>query len=202
MSERTAAHILVVDDDRLVLASLARGLRAAGYRVSEAANGEDALTMAAKGKPDLALLDMRMPGPSGLDVATRLVSDHGIPFVFLSAYGDEAIVDQAAQQGALGYLVKPLDVAQIVPTIEAALARAAEIRELRESETKLELSLESGRDINTAVGLLMERRGLGREEAFETLRDHARSQRRKLREVAAEIVRASEVVNFPPRPKV
>lgn len=201
MNEAMKAHILVVDDDRLVLASLARSLRAAGYRVTEAASGENALALAEKTDPDLALLDMRMPGLSGLDVAARLAASHGVPFMFLSAYGDEEVVAQAAQNGALGYLVKPLDVLQIIPSIEAALARAAEIRALRENEAKLELSLESGREISTAVGVLMERRGLDREEAFETLREYARSQRRKLREVAAEIVQAAEVVNLPRRPK-
>jgi response regulator NasT len=201
MNEKTPAHILAVDDERLVLASLVHGLRAAGYRVSGAASGEEALAMVEKVKPDLALLDMRMPGLSGLEVAERFAADHGIPFVFLSAYGDRDVVEQAAQHGALGYLVKPLDVAPIIPTIEAALVRAAGIRELLETEAKLQLALESGREINTAVGLIMERRGLGRNEAFETLREHARSQRRKLREVAEEIVRAAEVVNLAHRPK-
>jgi response regulator NasT len=201
MKGKSAAHVLVVDDDRLVLASLARGLRAAGYRVSEAASSEDAADLARTSQPDLALLDVRMPGMNGIELGRLLSQQFAVPFFYLSAYGDSDTVRDAVDQGALGYLVKPLDVAQIVPTIEAALARAAEIRELRETETKLELSLESGRDINTAVGLLMERRGLGREEAFETLREHARSQRRKLRDVAVEIVHAAEVVNLPRRPK-
>ena len=106
------AHILVVDDDRLILATLAKGLRQADYGVSEANSGEDALRLASAVKPDLALLDMRMPGMSGIELAQRLTSDE-IPFIFLSAYGDAEIVKQAAEHGALGYLVKPLDVPQI-----------------------------------------------------------------------------------------
>lgn len=199
MNDKSLPRILIVDDDRLVLASLARGLRAAGYEIVEAACGEDALTAVEQAHPDLALLDMRMPGMSGLDVAAAL-SAKGVPFLFLSAYGDEETVAQAAQQGAMGYLVKPLDVPQIVPSLETALARAAERGALRESEASLVLSLESRREISMAVGVLMERRGLNREEAFEALRRHARAQQRKLQDVAAEIVHAAEVVNAPRRP--
>lgn len=200
MSERTTAHILVVDDDRLVLASLSGGLRRSGYRVSEAAGGEQALMIVEEKEPDLALLDIRMPGLSGLEVATRFTA-RGVPFLFLSAYGDPDAVAQAAHHGALGYLVKPLDLPQIIPSIETALARAEQIRALRKTSTKLEASLHSGRDISTAVGVLMERQGLDRKAAFDALREYARAQRRKLREVAAEIVHAAEVVNLPRRPK-
>lgn len=194
-------HILVVDDDRLVLVTLGKGLRQAGYQVTEAGTGEDALRLAREVRPDLALLDVRMPGMNGIELGRVLTQQFAVPFLYLSAYGDSDTVHDAVEQGALGYLVKPLDVAQIIPAIEAALARAAQIRELRDAEAKLELSLESGREIGAAVGLLMERRGLDREEAFETLREHARSQRRKLRDVAAEIVHAAEVVNLPRRPR-
>ena len=94
-------HILLVDDDRLILATLGTGLRRAGYSVSEANSGEQALRLAAERKPDLALLDIRMPGMSGIEVAAQFRETHGTPFIFLSAYGDENLVDQAAQLGAL-----------------------------------------------------------------------------------------------------
>jgi response regulator NasT len=118
-------HLLIADDDRLVLATLGRGLRAAGYSTREAASGEEALRLAAECAPDLALLDVRMPGVSGLEVARRLAAEGRVPFLFLSAYGDEEIVEQAAEHGALGYLVKPLDVAQVVPALEGLLAKQA-----------------------------------------------------------------------------
>lgn len=195
------AHILVVDDDRLILAMIGKGLRKAGYRVSEAGSGEEALRLATEGQPDLALLDVRMPGMSGLEVAEQFRRTHDIPFVFLSAYGDEDIVKQAAQHGALGYLVKPLDITQIVPEIEAALARARDIRALREKESQLTTALEGGRETSMAVGILMERRGLDRKEAFEMLRDYARSHRRRLEDAAAEVINAVETINLPGRPR-
>ena len=189
------AHILIVDDDRLVLATLGHGLRDAGYRVSEAAEGAAALALVSREKPDLALLDVRMPDISGVKLAERLAAEHAVPFMFLSAYGDPDIIQRATELGALGYLVKPLDVPQIIPSIEAALARSAQIRSLTDTGEQLSQALESGRETSMAIGILMERRGLDRDEAFEALRSHARSQRRRIHELAAEIVDAVEKVN-------
>jgi AmiR/NasT family two-component response regulator len=184
-------HLLVVDDDRLVLAALAEGLRAAGYRVTGTANGSDALEIAGRDAPDLALLDMRMPGMSGVELAARL-RDRGVPFLFLSAYGDREMVSQAADAGALGYLVKPLDIQQIVPSIEAALRRAQEIGQLRETGEHLATALNGSREISMAVGMLMMRDRIDRERAFDLLRTSARSQRRAVAEVAAELLDSAE----------
>lgn len=186
-------HILVVDDDRLVLAALAEGLRTAGYRVTSVASGEDALGIT--DTPDLALLDVRMPGMSGIELGRKLREQGGVPFLFLSAYGDQEIVKQAAEEGALGYLVKPLDIQQIVPSIEAALARGNDIKKLRESEAQLSTALIGSREISMAVGLLMMRDRLNREQAFELLRSHARSQRRAVSEVAKELLNSAENLN-------
>lgn len=178
----------------MVLAALAEGLRGAGYRVTGASSGEDAIGFAGRDAPDLALLDVRMPGMSGIELGTRL-RERAIPFLFLSAYGDQDIVRQAAEEGALGYLVKPLDIQQIVPSIEAALARAVEIRKLRESEAQLNAALAGSREISMVVGLLMQRDCLDRTKAFELLRRHARSQRRPVAEVAGELLTSAEKLN-------
>ena len=118
---QTPATILVCDDDRLVLATLVHGLKTAGYRVIEADNGDDAILLARQWRPDLALLDMRMNGKSGLDVAAYLRDHIGTPFMFLSAFNEESIIREAMGLGAKAYLVKPLDVRQIVPAVERAL---------------------------------------------------------------------------------
>jgi AmiR/NasT family two-component response regulator len=195
-ADKTARHILVVDDDRLVLASISRGLKQAGYRVSEASNGEDAVNAAEKSLPDLALLDVRMPVMNGIELG-RLLREHaGVPFMYLSAYGQADIVTQAAEQGALGYLVKPLEIAQILPAVETALSRAAEIRKLRDTEGQLTTALAGSREVSMAVGLLMERHHLGRDEAFEALRSRARAGRRALPDVAREVLDSSEKLNF------
>lgn len=187
MTERIAT-LLVVEDDRVILTTLARGLQRAGYRVMEAGSGEAAQALLRDWQPDLALLDMRMPGISGLELA-RWMSEHGqAPFVFLSAYDEQEWVEQAVGHGALGYLVKPLDVAQILPTVRAALARAEELRALRASEAHLSAAVQQRREVSTAVGMLMERYGVGMDEAFEALRHYGRDQRRRLADIAADMI--------------
>ncbi len=189
--------ILLVDDDRLILALIGEGLRKFGYEVETASSGDEAIVRCRENPPDLAILDVRMPGKTGIDTARELRGTTAVPYLFLSAYGDLDIVKSAVDEGALGYLVKPIDVTQIVPTIEAALARAAELRELREREAHLSNALAAGRESSLAVGLVMERYRLDRRAAFEALRFHARSQRRKFDEVAAEFVRLAEQANLP-----
>lgn len=124
--------ILVVDDDRLVLATLTHGLSQAGYEVIDADNGDDAILLARQHRPELALLDIRMEGKSGFDVAAYLREYCQIPFMFLSAFTDEATVNQVKKLGALTYLVKPLDIQQIVPAVEAAFANRAKAPSLLE----------------------------------------------------------------------
>ncbi|HET8695585.1 MAG TPA: response regulator [Aquabacterium sp.] len=123
--------ILVVDDDRLVLATLTHGLSQAGYEVIDADNGDDAILLARQHRPDLALLDIRMEGKSGFDVAAYLREYCQIPFMFLSAFTDEATVNQVKKLGALTYLVKPLDIQQIVPAVESAFANRAKAPSLQ-----------------------------------------------------------------------
>lgn len=190
-----AARLLLADDDRLVLATLSQGLREAGYAVDTADSGEAALVLAAQRPFDLTVLDIRMPGLSGIETARRLRTEYGAPALFLSAYGERELVEQAAREGGLGYVVKPVDVPQLVPAIEAALARARDLKVLAEGRSQLEQALDSGRQTSIAIGILMERRGLTEQSAFETLRATARKRRRKLEEVGRELVEATERLN-------
>jgi DNA-binding response OmpR family regulator len=119
----TRGKILVVDDDRLVLATVTHGLSQAGYDVIDADNGDEAILLAREHQPDLALLDIRMEGKSGFDVAEVLRDVYRIPFMFLSAFADGATRSQVEALGAVAYMVKPLDVGQIVPTVEGAFRR-------------------------------------------------------------------------------
>jgi AmiR/NasT family two-component response regulator len=191
---KSQLHILIVDDDRLILATLSRGLRDAGYRVSAAVDGEGALKIVNEDTPDLALLDMRMPGMTGIELAGRLRDC--VPFLFLSAFGDADTVSKATEQGALGYLVKPLDVVQILPSLQAAIARSSELGSLREKESQLTTALAASRETAMALGVLMERKGIDRKQAFELLRSHARSTRRSVHSVANELLDASEKLNI------
>ena len=185
--------LLVVDDDRLVLAMLASGLTHAGYEVTTAESAEDAEIFLSGGqRPDLAILDVRMPGQGGLYLAQRLRELDHIPFMMLSAFSDPEIVAQAAQYGALGYATKPLDLAQLVPAIEAALARANELHDLRATRQHLQIALDAERDISLAVGITMMQHRFNRGDAFNFLRKKARDRRCKLAVLATELIDAVE----------
>jgi AmiR/NasT family two-component response regulator len=177
--------ILVADDDRVVLLTLSEGLREAGFEVIEARDGLQALALCQSQTPELALLDIRMPGLDGLELARRLRDETKVPFLFFSAYGDEAFVKRAVEIGALGYLIKPLVVTAIVPAIRTALARSRDI-------SGLQGALESNRTIATAVGMLMRTEGLDQPAAFERLRQRARTQRRKLEDLARNMVESKQ----------
>ena len=197
MSAAPAAkrRILIVDDDPLLLTFLTEVIGHAGYDTVTASCAEEALSVVAAGEPDLALLDIAMPGMSGLELAARLKADTSVPFMFLSAVEDTQSARQAAAHGAVGYLVKPVDAARLMSAFEAALARADDIRQLRRTEVNLNAALVAGRETSLAVGLLMGKFQTDRNTAFEVLRDHARSSRRKVNEVADQLLAAEETLN-------
>jgi response regulator NasT len=170
-------------------------LRNAGYETAEADSGEAAQKIALEFQPDMALLDVVLTGISGLELARFLKAETNIPFMFISASAEVEIVRQATEYGAVGYLLKPFDIAQIIPAFEAALSRADEIRRLRSSENNLTIALNSGRETSMAVGLLMARFGADRHTAFEVLRAYARSNRSKMNEVAESLLAAEEMLN-------
>lgn len=172
--------ILVVDDDRLVLATLTHGLSQAGYEVIDADNGDDAILLARQHKPDLALLDIRMEGKTGFDVAAYLREYCQMPFMFLSAFSDDATVAQVKELGAVAYLVKPLDIRQIVPTVEAAFANLRSRAALapaaanHQAQERAIASNEPLTDVvSLATGLVMQRFSLSRAQAVERLRSQA-----------------------------
>ena len=188
-------RILIVDDDPLMLQFIGEVLRHAGYDTVSASSGAQAIAQVEAREPDLALLDITMPGMSGLELARHLNELTSVPFMFLSAIGDGDSARQAAAYGAVGYVVKPVDAERLMAAFEAGLARADEIRQLRRTETNLNAALAAGRETSLAVGLLMGKFQTDRNTAFEVLRDHARSSRRKINEVADQLLAAEETLN-------
>jgi response regulator NasT len=183
--------ILVADDDRITLSVMAVGLKKAGFDVVRAMNGEDAVRLGCKERVDLAILDVRMPGIFGIEAARQLRHEADIDCIFLSAYADVELVELAIKEGALGYLVKPVNSTQLIPAVKAALERSAELRRLHETEASLTHALETNREISVAVGIYMERFDMEREDAVKALRAIARPQRRKLVDVAHELIQTS-----------
>ena len=190
-------HFLLVDDDRLVLKTLTLGLQQNGYRISNAESCEEAEIFLASGdRPDLVILDIRMPGHSGLHLAERLKQLDHIPFVIFSAYSDQAMIDQSSQLGALAYLVKPMDIAKLIPSLVAAMARANELHDLRVTRQQLQAALDAERNINVAVGITMMQYHVKRSEAFDKLRNAARLRRCKLVDLANDIVQAGDAMSL------
>lgn len=187
--------VLLVDDDALLLEFLAEVLGHAGYETTSASSAAEAIRKIEAREPDMALLDITMPGMSGLELARHLHENTAVPFMFLSASGDAESAKQAASAGAVGFVLKPIDAGRLMAAFESGLARADEIRQLRRTETNLNAALAAGRETSLAVGLLMGRFQADRNTAFEVLRDHARSSRRKINEVADQLLAAEEVLN-------
>ena len=188
--------ILVVDDDRLVLATLSHGLAQAGYDIIDADNGDDAILLAREHRPDLALLDIRMEGKSGFEVAVYLRDYCQMPFMFLSAFADDATVNQVKALGAVAYLVKPLDVREIVPVVEAAFTKiggraapAAPEKPAAPSDADV-----LAQAVPMAVGVLMHRYSLSRGQALERLQRLAASEGNPLAVQAGRVLDAVELL--------
>ncbi|RZL36706.1 MAG: response regulator [Rubrivivax sp.] len=192
--------ILVVDDDRLVLATLSYGLTQAGFEVIDADNGDDAILLAREHRPELALLDIRMEGLTGFDVAAYLREFLQTPFMFLSAFADEATVAKVKELGAVAYLVKPLDISQIVPAVEAAFARSAPAPVAAPAATPAAPPSELPTLLDPtalAVGVLMHRFSLPRDEALSRLMSLAAADAHSLPEQARRVVDAVELLARP-----
>lgn len=201
--------ILVVDDDRLVLATLSYGLTQAGFEVIDADNGDDAILLAREHRPELALLDIRMEGLTGFDVAAYLREFLQTPFMFLSAFSDEATVAKVKELGAVAYLVKPLDISQIVPAVEAAFARSTQTvagvppspstpaPAARAERLEAPSELPPLDATALAVGVLMHRYSLPRDEALVRLMSLAAADGHSLPEQARRVVDALELLARP-----
>lgn len=196
MNETTEpATILIAEDDRASRQLLSTCLKRGGYEVIECETGPDAVRLAIEHQPGLVILDIMLPGMDGNEAAAAIRRETDIPFMFLSALDEAQVVRQAIEGGALGYLVKPLNIPQLIPTVQAALARSMDLTKLRTAERNLSTALSIGRETSTAVGILMERHRLTQATAFELLRTEARSQRRRVADLAEMIVGAAETLN-------
>ncbi|HNU10039.1 MAG TPA: response regulator [Rubrivivax sp.] len=190
---RGKGRILVVDDDRLVLATVVHGLTQAGYEVIDADNGDDAILLAREHRPELALLDIRMEGKTGFDVAEYLRDVCRIPFMFLSAFSDEATTAKVAELGAVAYLVKPLDVGKIVPTVDAVLAQLRLRAPLPPASEAAVVGAPVPADLEAvATGIVMHRYSLSRERAWRRIQRLAREQAITTAEQSLRLVQAVE----------
>lgn len=166
-------------------------LERAGFEVvAEARDGREAVALAAEHQPDLAVMDVKMPELDGIEAARRMLEQRQIPIVMLTAFSEAALVGRAVDAGVFGYLVKPFRESDLLPAIEAARARHAELQALRDEAGSLRDALEARKLIERAKGLLMEKDGLSEGEAFARLRGASQQTGRPLREVAQAVCAA------------
>jgi len=164
-------------------------LERAGFEVvAEARDGREAVALAAEHRPDLAVMDVKMPELDGIEAARQMLEQRQIPIVMLTAFSEAALVGRAVDAGVFGYLVKPFRESDLLPAIEAARARHAELQALRDEAGSLRDALEARKLIERAKGLLMEKDGLSEAEAFARLRGASQQTGRPLREVAEAIL--------------
>ena len=182
-------RILIAEDETIIRLDLRALLESAGYEVcAEARDGAEAVELARSEQPDLAILDVKMPRLDGIEAARRILDEHPIPIVMLTAYGQRELVNRAVEAGVFGYLVKPFRETDLLPAIATARARHEELAALREETESLAEALAARKAIERAKGLLMEKEGLTEEEAFARLRKASQVSGRPLKVVAEAVV--------------
>ncbi len=191
-------RVLVAEDEALIRLDLVELLIGEGYDVvGEASDGEEALRLARELEPDLVVMDVKMPIMDGITAASAIAEDRIAPVVMLTAFSQRELVDRAREAGAMAYVVKPFDASDVVPAIELAIARYAEIRALDDEVADLEERLESRKAVDQAKGLLQEGLGLTEAEAFRWIQKTAMDLRKSMREVAEGVIEHSKSGNGP-----
>lgn len=188
------ARILVVDDESIIRLDLRERLSELGYSVvGEAADGHMAVALARRLDPDLVLMDIKMPKMDGITAARILLEERIAPIVLLTAFSDRELVEDAREAGVLGYISKPFREADLVPTLEVAIARFAELKAIELENADLKEALETRRLVDRAKGMLMDSQGLTEAAAFRRIQKLAMDRRKPIKEIAEAIILANEI---------
>lgn len=190
--------VLIADDEKPVAAGLQAQLETLGYDVIAVVHdGLHAIEVCRRSLPDVVLMDIEMPGLDGLSAARQIVRDPGTPVIILTAHGHANLIDQAVEDGVLYYLLKPVTSPSLHAALQVAVARAREIRGLRENVDTLESTLRERKIIERAKGILMNRRNLSESEAFRLLQRQSQDRRMPMSKLAESIVQADELLESP-----
>jgi two-component system, response regulator PdtaR len=182
-------RILVAEDETIIRLDLKETLERAGLGVcGEARDGEEAVELAREEKPDLAVLDVKMPRLDGIEAARRILAERPIPIVMLTAYGHDELVARAVEVGVFAYLVKPFRESDLLPAIQTAKARYAELEALREEAESLAEALATRKVVERAKGLLMKQEGLSEQDAFTRLQRVSQTSGRPMKVVAEALI--------------
>ncbi|MEM9466139.1 MAG: response regulator [Actinomycetota bacterium] len=181
--------VVIAEDEAIIRMDLAEVLREEGYDVvAECGRGDDAVRLVAEHRPDLALLDVKMPGLTGIDAARAITADGDTAVVMLTAFSQRELIHEASDAGAMAYLVKPYQREDLVPAVELAIARRREAAALRDELLAVEQRFEERKTIDRAKGQLIDTHGLSEADAFQFLQRSAMSSRRRMIDVATDVL--------------
>jgi response regulator NasT len=182
-------RVVIAEDEAIVRLDLKETLEEEGYEVvGETGRGDEAVKLVRDLTPDLAILDIKMPGQDGLTSAREIVNDQLAAVVILTAFSQRNLIDEARDAGVMSYLVKPFQKSELIPAIEVALARFNEMRALRSEVGNLEEQLETRRFLDRAKGLLMDECGMKEGDAFSFIQKTAMERRQKMKVIAEAII--------------
>ena len=189
-------RVLIVDDESLIRMDLRDIIESCGHEVvAEGTNGVEALELCKKHKPDIILMDVKMPELDGIEAARQIGFHHEAPVVLLTSYSQQDLINKARESGVYGYLLKPVREEQLVPTLEMALGRYHSDAQLREKMAELEQSLEDRKIIQKGTGILMDLYSISEEEAYNRIRTLSMNKQISIIETCNLIIKQSNKSN-------
>jgi len=187
-------RLVIADDESLIRMNLKETLVALGYLVvGEAGDGVSVVNLARELRPDLVIMDIKMPKLDGIQAAKVLTEDKIAPVLLLTAYSDRELVDRAREAGVVNYIVKPFRDAELLPAIEIAMARYVEFQEIDKKIADLQETLETRKLVERAKGVLMDTQGLKEQEAFRKIQQLSMNTRKSMREIAQAILLTAQI---------
>jgi response regulator NasT len=180
---------VIAEDEAIIRLDLKETLEEEGYEVvGETGRGDEAVDLVRRLEPDLAILDIKMPGMDGLEAARAITAERGAAVLILTAFSQRDLIEQARDAGALAYLVKPFQKSELIPAVEVALGRFVEMRALAEENSSLTEQLATRKLVDRAKGILMDKHNLAESEAFRFVQKTAMDSRRSLSDVAQSVI--------------
>ena len=182
-------RVVIAEDEAIIRLDLKETLEEEGYEVvGETGRGDEAVELVTSLKPDLAILDIKMPGMDGLEAARAITAERGAAVLILTAFSQRDLIEEARDAGALAYLVKPFQKSELIPAVEVALGRFAEMKALAEENSSLSEQLATRKLVDRAKGILMDRHGLKEQDAFAFVQQSAMRERLTMARVAQRII--------------
>lgn len=192
---KDASRVLIAEDNMVARKSLASQLESLGFNViGAAATGEEVCALSGELKPDLIIMDIKMPKMDGIEAAKIITSQMSVPIILLTGHHSKALIDTAVESGIFAYLLKPVTKKDLLPAIRLAFARHNEFQMLRKEVNDLKDALETRKLVERAKGMLMKRLSISEDESFKLLQTQSQKENKKLKEIAEMVITASRMM--------